>query len=47
MITEESKTVIFDLEETLIHISKDISTADIILPIKKIGLKQTETAQVI
>lgn len=31
----ENKTILFDLEETLIHISLEIKGADLIIPIKK------------
>lgn len=43
----EPKTVIFDFEETLVHISKENTGADIILPVKKLGFKAGEAAQVI
>lgn len=31
----ETKTVIFDFEETLVHISKECKGADLQIPIKK------------
>lgn len=35
----ETKTIVFDLEETLVHISKDLQNADLQLSIRKLGPK--------
>jgi FMN phosphatase YigB (HAD superfamily) len=34
-LTTEKKTIVFDLEETLLHISLNIEGADMIVPVKK------------
>lgn len=34
---EEEKTIIFDLQETLVHLSSNTEGADLIIPIRKKG----------
>lgn len=43
---EEEKTIIFDLQETLVHLSSHTEGADLIIPIRKKGeLLQVASSQ--
>ena len=42
MLSAETFTIVFDLEETLVHVSKDVKNASFLLPIRKVGPKREE-----